>query len=95
MTAGSIRLILNPKDRILQETMISTVTTSTVSTVTIAGSFAAIGIIMLLGMLIQKELSSSADTEKAQRLSKALNIGIIPLILAFVLIILSRIFNIL
>lgn len=75
--------------------MISTVTTSTVSTVTIAGSFAAIGIIILLGMLIQKELSSTADSEKAQRLSKALNIGIIPLILAFVLIILSRIFNIL
>ncbi|MCD4671454.1 MAG: hypothetical protein K8R77_02215 [Anaerolineaceae bacterium] len=75
--------------------MISTVTTSTVSTVTIAGSFAAIGIIILLGMLIQKELSSTSDNEKSQKLSKALNIGIIPLIIAFLLIIISKVLNIL
>lgn len=75
--------------------MISTVTTSTVSTVTIAGSFAAIGIIILLGMLIQKELSSTSDSEKSQKLSKALNIGIIPLIIAFLLIIISKVLNIL
>lgn len=75
--------------------MISTVTTSTVSTLTLAGSFAVIGIIMLLGMLVQKELSSSSDSARSQKLSKALNIGIIPLIIAFVLIILSKILEIL
>jgi hypothetical protein len=75
--------------------MISTVTTSTVSTVTIAGSFAAIGVIILLGMLIQKELSSSSDNARSQKLSKALNIGIIPLIIAFVLIIISKVLSIL
>lgn len=50
---------------------------------------------MLLGMLVQKELSSSSDSARSQKLSKALNIGIIPLIIAFVLIILSKILEIL
>lgn len=75
--------------------MISTVTTSTVSTVTIAGSFAAIGIIILLGMLIQKEISSSSDSERAKKLSKALNIGIIPLLIALLLIIISKVLSVL
>ena len=75
--------------------MISTVTTSTVSTVTIAGSFAAIGIIILLGMLIQKEISSSSDSERAKKLSKALNIGISPLLIALLLIIISKVLSVL
>ena len=75
--------------------MISTVTTSTVSTVTIAGSFAAIVIIILLGMLIQKEISSSSDSERAKKLSKALNIGIIPLLIALLLIIISKVLSVL
>ena len=68
--------------------MISTVTTSTVSTVTtvaLAGSIALIGIFFLLIMLIHKEVSSSADRAKFQRLSRFLNIGIIPLLIAFFL----------
>jgi hypothetical protein len=71
--------------------MISTVTTSTVSTVTIAGSVAIIGIIILLFLLIQKELSSASNNERAIRLSKLLNIGIAPLLIAFVLIVVSKV----
>lgn len=66
--------------------MISTVTTSTVSTVTLAGSFAIIGILVLLALLIQKELASASTSARARLLNKALNIGITPLLIAFVLI---------
>lgn len=74
--------------------MISTVTTSTVSTVTtaaLAGSVALIGILVLLILLVQKELSSAVAGTRYQSLSKALNIGIAPLMIAFVLVVLSRI----
>jgi len=78
--------------------MISTVTTSTVSTVTtaaLAGSVALIAILVLLILLVQKELSSSAKGERFKNLSKVLNIGIIPLMIAFVLIVVTRIADIL
>ena len=70
--------------------MISTVTTSTVSTVTsvaIAGSLALIGICTLLTLLIQKELTSSSGNRFARALSRALPIGIIPLLIGFVVIV--------
>jgi hypothetical protein len=64
--------------------MISTVTTSTV---TLAGSFAVFGVIVLLGLLVYKELASPPD----QRLKKVLNIGIIPLFIAFCLVVISKV----
>lgn len=75
--------------------MISTVTTSTVSTVTLAGSVAFIGIVVLLFLLVQKELTSSSDNEPAVRLSKVLNIGIAPLLIAFVLVVISKVVEVL
>jgi len=70
--------------------MVSTVTTSTVTTVTtvaIAGSLALIGICTLLALLVQKELTTATEGRFARALSKALNIGIIPLLISFVLIV--------
>jgi hypothetical protein len=78
--------------------MISTVTTSTVSTITtaaLAGSVALIGILVLLVLLVQKELSSAANGERYKALSKALNIGIVPLLIAFALVVFSRIAEVL
>ena len=78
--------------------MISTVTTSTVSTITtvaLAGSIALIGIFFLLIMLVQKEVSSSADRAKYQRLNRFLNIGIVPLLVAFVLTVFVKIVQVL
>lgn len=69
--------------------MISTVTTATVTTVTtvaIAGSLALIGICTLLALLIQKELITSIRGRLARALSRALNIGIVPLLIAFAMI---------
>jgi hypothetical protein len=68
--------------------MISTVTTSvitTVSTVAMAGSVTLIGIFVLLSLLIQKELASSSDNPRHKKLSRLLNLGIIPLLIVFVI----------
>ena len=78
--------------------MISTVTTSTVSTVTtaaLAGSVALIGILVLLVLLVQKELASAAAGSRFKTLGKYLNIGIIPLMIAFVLIVVFRVAEVL
>jgi putative effector of murein hydrolase LrgA (UPF0299 family) len=70
--------------------MISTVTTSTVSTValaTLGGSISIVAILILLGLLVQKELAGSWMSDRASRLSRTLTIGIIPLLAAFLVVI--------
>jgi hypothetical protein len=74
--------------------VISTVTTSTVSTISslaIAGSVALIAILVLLFLLIQKELASTATGTRFKTLSKVLNIGIIPLLMAFAVVVITRV----
>ena len=73
--------------------MISTVTTSTVSTVTLAGSFAVIGILVLLAFLVQKELMATGTGKNAKSLKMFLNIGIFPLILVFVAVVISKVLD--
>lgn len=76
--------------------MISIITASTVTTVTtvaLGGSVALIGIIVLLSLLVQKELANSAVNWRLQKLSRALNIGIFPLVIAFILIVATRLVN--
>jgi hypothetical protein len=78
--------------------MISTVTTSTVSTVTtaaIAGSLALIGILVLLTLLIQKEVISTSTSERMRKFGQALNIAISPLLIAFVLVVISKVAEVL
>lgn len=75
--------------------MISTVTTSTITTVAIAGSLAVIGILILLALLIQKEVVTSESGSRFSKLGQALNIGIIPLLIAFVLIVIVKVANVL
>ena len=57
----------------------------------IGGSLAAISIMVLIVLLIQRELIKDSDNERLQRLNHALNIGIIPLLIAFVVIVILRI----
>ena len=78
--------------------MISTVTTSTVSTITtaaIASSVALIGILVLLLLLIQKEMASAASGTRMKTLTRALNIGIVPLLMAYVLVVAVKVVEIL
>jgi hypothetical protein len=78
--------------------MISTVTTSTVSTVTtaaLAGSVALIGVLVLFVLLFQKEVTTAADGGRMKRMGKALSIGIVPLLIAFILIVAYRVMDVL
>ena len=78
--------------------MISTVTTSTVSTITtvaLAGSIALIGILLLLILIIQKEIISSSKKINLKKLSKVLNIGIVPLFVAFFLTVIVKVVQVL
>jgi hypothetical protein len=78
--------------------MISTVTTTTVTTVAAfatGGALAVVGVLMLLTMLVQKELSSASESRFAMTLNRVLNIAIVPLLLAFVFIVGVKIFEVL
>ncbi|HSM55868.1 MAG TPA: hypothetical protein VK879_06910 [Candidatus Sulfomarinibacteraceae bacterium] len=69
--------------------MISTVTTTTVTTVTtvtLGASLALLAILALLVFLIQKEILSEAEGQRAQALSRALNLAIVPLLVSFAFI---------
>ena len=74
--------------------MISTVTTSTVSTVTtaaLAGSVALIGIVVLFILLLQKEVTTVTSDNRVRKLRQALNIGIVPLLIAFALLVIAKV----
>ena len=74
--------------------MISTVTTTAVSMLSnsaIAGSFAVIGMLVLVALLVQKELLSAADDSHSKHMSRVIDVGILPLMLAFVLIVFFKI----
>jgi hypothetical protein len=65
--------------------MITTVTTTTTTTVTTvsAASLVLVAIITLLSLLISKEIIITQNSELAKRVSKALNIAIVPLLIVF------------
>jgi cytochrome bd-type quinol oxidase subunit 2 len=78
--------------------LISTVTTSTVTTVTtaaLAGSVALVGILILFGLLVQKEVTTASSENRLRKLGKALNIAIIPLLIAFLLMVIFRVAEVL
>jgi hypothetical protein len=52
---------------------------------------ALIGTMVLFIMLLQKEVTTTSDKSIFRRLGTALNIGIIPLLIAFVLIAIFKI----
>jgi hypothetical protein len=66
--------------------MITTVTTTTTTTVTTmaAASLTLIVILTLIALLVQKELIGGLDGVWAKRLSRGLNIAVVPLIIVFV-----------
>jgi hypothetical protein len=63
--------------------MITTVTTTTVTTVATAFSLGLIGVLALLALLVNKEVISTSSSEQARRLSKAINVTLVPLLIAF------------
>ena len=75
--------------------MISTVTTSTVTTAALAGSVAIISIFVFFALLFQKEVTSTATGNRMKKFGQVLNVGIIPLLLAFILIVVTKVIEIL
>jgi hypothetical protein len=69
--------------------MVSTVTAATVTTIATASAavqdaLSFLAIVMLLGMLVVKEIIS--ENPRFQALNRALNVALVPLMLAFLLI---------
>ena len=74
--------------------MISTVTTSTITILTtsaIAGSLALVGVLVLIALLVQKEVISASTDSRFHKLSRIVNIGILPFLIAFVLIVVFKV----
>ena len=79
--------------------MISTVVTTTVTTITTMIGFGmAVGlvaVIALIAFLGVRELATASEGSKQRLLAKSLEIGIVPLIIAFVMIVAMEIVEIL
>ena len=67
----------------------SSTITSAVITVSMSGTFAVIGIVLLLALLFQKELAAVAGG-RFQRMVRILNISIAPFLIAFVVIVIYK-----
>jgi len=77
--------------------MISTITTSTVTILTssaIAGTLALVGIFVLISLLVQKELTTNSTNSRLIQLGRVVNIGILPLLIAFILVVVFRVIEI-
>ena len=61
----------------------------------LAASLALVGILVLMALLVLKEMSSAAAPSRVNRLLIAVNIGIVPLLIAFVLIVISKVMQVL
>jgi len=72
-------------------TIVTTTTVSTVTVYTLAGSLALVGILAMMALLISKDVTSTANGERAKRIHRALNIALIPLLIVFVVVVASKV----
>ena len=79
--------------------MISTVTTSTVTTITTMIGFGMalglVAVIALIAFLGVRELAAASESSRHRLLAKSLEIGIAPLVIAFVMIVAMKVVEIL
>lgn len=74
--------------------MVSTVTSTTVTTVTLFGISALLGlaaVMMLIGYLAARELLNASSSERLRTLGRRLNVAIVPLLLVFGTIVAARV----
>jgi hypothetical protein len=77
-----------------EEEMVSTVTSTTVTTVTLFGISALLGlaaVMMLIGYLVAREMLNASESARLRTLGRRLNIAIVPLLLVFGTIVASRV----
>jgi hypothetical protein len=72
-------------------TTVVATTTTTTAAISIAASLAIIGTIVLISLLIAKELLSSHKVEQKLFLSDRLSIAIVPLLMMFALVVITKI----
>lgn len=78
--------------------MVSTVTSTTVTTVTLFGITALLGlaaVLMLISYLVVKEMLSASSSQRLQLIARRLNVAIVPLFLVFATIVGSKIAEVL
>ncbi len=78
--------------------MVSTVTNTTVTTVTLFGITALLGlaaVLMLISYLAAKEMLGASSSQRLQLISRRLNIAIVPLLLVFAAIVGDKIADVL
>ncbi len=78
--------------------MIITVTSSTITSVAAMGLTAAVSIaaiVSLILFLVTKELASASGSNTSSRIARFFNIGILPLVMAFTVIIAVKIAGVL
>ena len=82
--------------------MISTVTTSTVTTITtitsvtgVAGALGLAAVLAFLTLLITREMVATTVGQRSQTLARGLTIGLVPLALAFSMIAISQLIQVL
>ena len=72
--------------------MITTVnTTTTTATAVAAASLTLVVIVTLLALLIKKEIIGALEGTRAERVSRGLNIAIVPLAAVFVISVVMRV----
>ncbi len=79
-------------------TTITTVTTTVSSVTSVTGLIAGLGLVTtlaLIAMLISKEISVAVPGGNAIRWSRTLNIGIVPLLISFAVIVAAKLTEIL
>lgn len=79
--------------------MVLSITTTTVSTVTSTAVFATslglIAVLALISFLVARELASVTDAPRLQRFGRGLNVAIIPLLMAFTVIVAAKVVEVL
>jgi len=58
-------------------------------------SLGVVAVLLLIVLLVTKELASASDNPRAQRLSKVVNVGAVPLMFAFIAIAASKVIAVL
>ncbi len=74
--------------------MVSTVTSTTVTTVTLFGISAVLGlaaVLMLIAYLGARELLETTSSQRLRLLSRRLNVAVVPLLVVFVTIVAARV----
>ena len=78
--------------------MVSTVTSTTVTTVTLFGITALLGlaaVLMLISYLVAKEMLSASPHHRLRLIARRLDVAVVPLLLVFAAIVGSRVAEIL